>query len=398
MIDPTGDARGAVPNARLAIDGGEPAVPDGPPDWPPGDERIRDQLLRAWTDGTWGRYYGGFVEQLASGLAEMVQVQHALPTCSGTFAVELALRGLKVKPGDEVVLAAYDFPGNFRAIEAVGATPVLADIEPRSWALDPDQLQAALGPATRAVVVSHLHGGLADMQQLTRIAHQRGVAVVEDACQAPGAEVQGKPAGSWGDVGVLSFGGSKLLTAGRGGAVLTDDPQILQRAKIYSERGNDAFPLSQLQAAVLLPQLASLAQHNERRKSSVARLETLWSEIHVLESVRADQQPGTPSYYKVALCYDRKAAGGHSRDEFVAAMMAEGVAVGAGFRGFLRRSPRRCRSVGKLTHAARAAEATVLMHHPALLGSDRDIMRIGEAYRKVDAWFRRDPATCDQHD
>ncbi len=95
---------------------------------------------------------------------------------------------------------------------------MLVDIDPRSWCLAPERIAAAQSPATRAVIVSHLHGGLADMQQLTDVARRFNLGVVEDACQAPGATVQGRPAGTWGDVGVLSFGGSKLLTAGRGGA------------------------------------------------------------------------------------------------------------------------------------------------------------------------------------
>src|SRR5262249_27521235 len=137
------------------------------------------------------------------------------------FAVELALRALKVGPGDEVVLAAYDYPGNFLSVHAVGAHPVLVDVELGNWNLGPERLAEAIGPATRAVIASHLHGGLVPMREVMEVAAARGVAVVEDAAQAPGAEVQGRKAGTWGDAGVLSFGGSKLLTAGRGGALLT---------------------------------------------------------------------------------------------------------------------------------------------------------------------------------
>ena len=115
-----------------------------------------------------------------------------------------------------MILAAYDFPGNFRSVEAVGARPVLVDIDPRTWCLDSGRIAAAVSPATRAVIVSHLHGGLADMAQICEIASAHHLSVIEDACQAAGAQVQGRPAGAWGDAAVLSFGGSKLLTAGRG--------------------------------------------------------------------------------------------------------------------------------------------------------------------------------------
>ena len=105
----------------------------------------------------------------ASCLAQMHGVQHAWLCSSGTIAVELALRGLKVGPGDEVILAAYDFPGNFRAIEAIGARPVLVDLAPGTWTIDVEQVAAAISPRTKAIIVSHLHGSLADMRRLRRI-------------------------------------------------------------------------------------------------------------------------------------------------------------------------------------------------------------------------------------
>jgi len=236
---------------QLAIEGGSPAFPDGPPTWPPQDDDAAKAVAAMLTDGSWGKYHGGHCDVLRKRLAEMHNCEHITLACSGTIAVEIALRGLAVGQSDEVVLAAYDFPGNFRAIEATGATPVLVDIDPRTWSLDASQLAQALSASTRAVIVSHLHGGLADMPAITKLAKQHSFSVIEDACQSPGARVHGRIAGTWGNVGVLSFGGSKLLTAGRGGAVLTADESIHQRMTVFANRGNDAFALSELQAAVL---------------------------------------------------------------------------------------------------------------------------------------------------
>ena len=196
--------------------------------------------------------------------------------------------GLRVSDGDEVILAGYDFPGNFRAVEAVGAVPVLVDIQRRTWCLDAAQLELAWSPRVRAILVSHLHGGLAAMPEIRAWADLRAVAVVEDACQVPGARIDGRLAGTWGDVGVLSFGGSKLLSAGRGGALLTDRSDVVQRIKIYSERGNQAYPLSELQAAVLLPQLESLAERNQQRLENAMRLLELCRGFPDLEPVTWD--------------------------------------------------------------------------------------------------------------
>src|SRR5262249_13838403 len=147
------------------------------------------------------------------------------------------------------------------------------DVAPGNWNLDVTRLSEAISDRTKAVIVSHLHGGLVPMREVMAVCAARGVVVVEDAAQCPGATVQGRPAGAWGDVGVVSFGGSKLLSAGRGGALLTRRADVAQRARLVLGRGNNLVaPLSELQAAVLLPQLGMLSARHERRAASVRRL------------------------------------------------------------------------------------------------------------------------------
>lgn len=373
---------------RLAIHGGDPVFPEGPPAWPLPDEAVRAALQAAWADGSWGRYEGPHVERLAARLAAMHGVPHVYCCSSGTAGVELALRGLKVGLGDEVVLAGYDFRGNLRALEVLGAQPVLVDVEPGTWCISPAALPAAFGPRVKAILVSHLHGHAAAMPRICEWATACGVAVVEDACQFPGATVAGRPAGSWGDAGVLSFGGSKLLTAGRGGAVLTRRADVYQRIKVHCERGNHACPLSELQAAVLLPQLEQLAARNRRRGGNAARLRALCAAVAGLDPGVSETECDVPAWYKVPWLYDAEQSGRHSRDEFLAALQAEGVDVGAGFRGFVRASRQRCRSVGQLAGSRQAADATILLHHPVLLESAETVARVAAAIRKVADAFR----------
>lgn len=374
----------------LAIDGGPPAIPDGPPAWPRPNEAVRDALIAAYADGSWGRYHGAHCERLRGLLAEQCGVQHSWLCSSGTIGVELALRGLRIGPGDEVILAAYDFPGNFRAIEATGARPVLVDLAAGTWTLDVEQVALATSSQTRAVIVSHLHGSLADMRRLREIAGERNLAIVEDACQAPGARLGGQPVGSLGDCSVLSFGGSKLLTAGRGGAVLTNHDDVLQRIKIYCERGNDAFPLSELQAAVLIPQIPQLSADNERRLEAVEKLLAACGEVAGLTPLQpAARNHDKPAFYKLPWLIRGnndacdEPAFEHLRRRFLAAMQAEGVAMDEGFRGFARRTSQRCRTVGQLTNARRAAAQTVILHHPVLLEPHETIERVAQAIRKV---------------
>jgi dTDP-4-amino-4,6-dideoxygalactose transaminase len=366
-----------------ALLGGPAVRPQGPPDWPGPDPDVVEAVRRACADGSWGRYHGGHAERLEQRLRDYHGARHALVCGSGTFAVELALRALKVGPGDDVILASYDYPGNFLSVHAVGAQPVLVDVAAGHWNLSPDVLAGAAGPAVRAVVASHLHGGLVRMRELTAWAREHGLAVVEDAAQVPGAVVEGRRAGTWGDAGVLSFGGSKLLSAGRGGALLTDRDDVAQRARTHLMRGNLVCPLSELQAAALLPQLDRLDARNERRARAVAWLIDRLAGLPGLRPFVNTIDGSSPGYYKVGFQFDEEVFG-LSRARLVAALRAEGVAVAEGFpAAHVGRSPRRFRRGSDLAEADRAHRGAVVLHHPVLLGSPADLEEIVRAWHKV---------------
>jgi dTDP-4-amino-4,6-dideoxygalactose transaminase len=370
-----------------ALLGGPAVRPQGPPAWPVPDENVLLALQAAYRDGSWGKYHGGNVARLEERLGQYHQVPFALTCGSGTFAVEAALRALQVGPGDEVVLAAYDYPGNFLSVHAVGATPVLAEVDATNWNLDPEHLESAVGPNTRAVIASHLHGGVVPMPAVVAVAERHGLLVIEDAAQCPGALVEGRRAGTWGHVSVLSFGGSKLLTAGRGGALLTPHADVHQRARLFLNRGNHVCPLSELQAAVLLPQLDRLDADNARRASGFALLCQGLAEVPGIRPLvnRAAGAETRPGYYKVGLRLDTEEFG-LARDRLVAAVRAEGIALDEGFRALhAGRSPRRFRQAGSLAEADRAGRGTLVLHHPVLLGGPAEIGEVILALRKVQA-------------
>ncbi len=354
-------------------------VTEGPFDWPLADEEVRDALEAAFLDGSWGRYHGPHGAGLCEDLRRQFACEHTLLCSSGTIGVELALRGCGVEAGDEVVLAGYDFPGNFRAVEAVGARPVLVDVEPERWCLCARELEALRRDRVKAVIVSHLHGGLADMPTIMNIARQRGWLVVEDACQQPGASIENKPVGSWGDVGVLSFGGSKLLTAGRGGAVLSHDAHVHQRMKVYAERGNWAFPLSELQAAVLRPQLAKLDSRNRTRADRVDTILAACQGLGRWLRPVTHRENCQAAYYKLAWSLLRAESDSRVREQLIDRLQHAGVPIDAGFRGFTRRSQRRCEQVGTLESSKRLSQSTLLLHHPVLLANKKAAHQIGQA-------------------
>jgi perosamine synthetase len=386
IVKPGADVMDDLP----AILGGPPAFPDDPPPWPPAWPEVTAALAAAAADGSWGRYHGPHVAALEQELAAWFGVPHALTCASGTLAVEAALRAAGVGPGDEVILAAYEYEANFLSVHAIGAKPVLVDVSPRNWNLAPGNLAAAVGPATKAVVCTHLHGGLVPMPDVMAVAAQYGLAVVEDAAQATGAMIRGRKAGTWGHVGTLSFGGSKLLTAGRGGALVFADGRLFQRARVWLSRGVQQWAaLSELQAAALRPQLPQLDHATAVRwMNVVGRFDSLFAEAKSVGLRRFRNPPedtdNRAAFYKLGFRYD-PAAFGLPRDLFVRAMRAEGIAFDAGFKPLHSgRSPSRFRAVGELPEATKAGERCVKLHHPVLL----DFEAVGRVVRAVRTVYR----------
>ena len=338
--------------------------------------------------GDWGRYHGPHLPELCRRLAEYHSTEHVLACSSGTCAVELALLGIGVREGDEVILAAYDFKANFQNVLHLKAVPVLVDLDPVTWQMDSSHVEAALTPRTRAILVSHLHGGVVAMPRIRQLADEHKISVVEDACQNPGARVFGRIAGTWGDVGVLSFGGSKLMTAGRGGAILTPRTDVAERIKRHVLRGNDTYPLSEIQAAIVVPQVEQLDTWNARRCDAVQRLQALLHPGTGLVPLQLPTRDISPAYYKVGFQYRSSEFGDLSRDRFVEAMRAEGIAIDAGFRGnHLIHGSRRFRASGELSEATRADQEMITLHHPVLLEGDAAIDEIAAAVHKIQKHF-----------
>ncbi|HZS10192.1 MAG TPA: DegT/DnrJ/EryC1/StrS family aminotransferase [Blastocatellia bacterium] len=377
---------GITDQSPPAILGGEPVRPEGPPSWPPAWEEVSAALRRSLEAGTWGNYHGPETRLLAERLAAYHEAEFVELCCSGTFAVELALRALRIGPGDEVILAGYDFIGNFNNIVALGARPVLIDLAPDNWNLNPELIAEAVGPNTRAILVTHLHGGVVSMSAVMEAARRHNLKVIEDACQMPGAVIEGRKAGTWGDAGVISFGGGKLLSAGRGGALITSSAEIRQRAQLWCNRGNHAYPLSELQATVLVPQLERLDGRNRQRTAAVAGLRERLAGVPGLRPLMNRAASATPGYYKLGFQYDPENFGGLSREKFVRAARAEGIDFNAGFRAFhLCRSSRHFRQTA--SQAATSADAgMVVLHHPILLEGDQGVDQVARCVQKIRLW------------
>lgn len=189
----------------------------------------------------WISSRGEFVERFEREFAEAVGVRHAIAVCNGTAAVHAALVGAGVTAGDEVVVPSLTYIASVNPVVLCGAVPVFVDSEPRTWHMDPGKVRAAIGPRTRAIVVPHLYGSIADVGVLRDIADEHGLAMIEDAAEAMGTRLHGRHAGSFGSVSTFSFYGNKTITTGEGGMVVTDDAVIAMRVRKYRGQGLSSY-------------------------------------------------------------------------------------------------------------------------------------------------------------
>ena len=241
---------------------------------------LDDAVLRVLRSGQY--IGGGEIQAFETAFAASVGTPHAVGCNSGTDALILALRGLGIGPGDEVITASFSFFATAEAISAVGATPVFVDVDPVTYLIDLSQIEAAITPATKALIPVHLFGRPVDMEAVMGIAQRHGLKVVEDCAQATGASWNGQQVGSWGDVGCFSFFPTKNLGgAGDGGAVTCHDPAVAQsmrelavhgmpRRYLHTELGYNSR-LDALQAAVLNVKLPHLASWVEKRRAIASR-------------------------------------------------------------------------------------------------------------------------------
>ena len=327
--------------SALAIHGGAPVRTRPWPAWPEHGEPERAAVLRVVESGNWGGHPSPNTEAraLATEFAKFVGTEHAVPCANGTFSLMLALQAARVPPGSEVITSAYTFVGTAGGIIAAGCVPVFADIDPDSYCLDPRAVEAALSKSTAAILPVHLACSLADMDALGRLAERHGLLVVEDCAHAHGARWRGKAAGSLGQLGSFSLQSSKLLSAGEGGIVTTNDATFAQR--LWSlvncgrkEPGFDAFPeqlfghnlrMTEFQAALARAQLERLPAQNARRARQVERFENEIARVPGLRPLARDPRVTERTSYQLVLRYDPAAFAGVPRDHAILALRAEGV-------------------------------------------------------------------------
>ncbi|MCL4805252.1 MAG: DegT/DnrJ/EryC1/StrS family aminotransferase [Anaerolineae bacterium] len=234
---------------------------------------------------------GARVAEFEERFAAFCGVRHAVAVTSGTMALWLALLAHDIGPGDEVITTPFSFIATANVALYTGATPVFVDIDPRTFNLDPDRIEEAITPRTRAILPVHLYGLPCDMDRIMATAARHGLAVIEDACQAHGAAVNGRHVGSFG-AGCFSFYATKNMTTGEGGIMTTNDEAIADRARVlrahgmrqryYHEQLGHNFRMTDIQAAIGLVQLDRLPELTARRQANAAFLASALADMETL--------------------------------------------------------------------------------------------------------------------
>lgn len=265
---------------------------------------------------------------------------HAVTVSSGTAGLSLVLQALQFYPGDEVLIPAYGCPAVDVAVLGAGLTPIHVDIDPATYGINPLAAAAAVTARTAALVAVHFGGQPARIRALAQVAERNGLALIEDACLAPGAAADGKPVSAWGRASVFSFGVRKPLSAGEGGLVTTNEGALAGRVRRLRSLGADPetgeiavptgnFRMTELQAAVLLPQLARLEADRRRREAAAARLAEAVSPFPWLKPLAAGPDVTHHAWAQFWLRLDE--AAGVTRRRFVEAVQAEGIPLFEGW-------------------------------------------------------------------
>ncbi len=264
-----------------------------------------------------------------------------LTTSNGTTALQLALAGLEIGRGAEVIVPGLTFVAPANMVLAMGAVPVFADIDPRTWCLDPAQVEARLTPRTKAILCVHLYGNVCAMDALADIARRRGIPLIEDAAQAVFSKYRGRYAGTFGSAGCFSFHATKTITTGEGGFVLTPDAGLFERMRVLRDHGMRSgkrywhdvlgynFRLTNLQAAVGCAQMARRGEFLEARKRMVR---SYLARLAGIPGVAPQYFPPEvePAVWAVAVKLDAKAFGG-DRDWVIERLSEAGIETRPGF-------------------------------------------------------------------
>jgi dTDP-4-amino-4,6-dideoxygalactose transaminase len=349
----------------LAINGGTPLRQTPFHPWPVSDDREENLVLQVLRSGKWWRLaFGQGVELAEPEKGERSQIalfqeefakahgcKYGIGAANGTATLEMGIRALNYGIGDEILVPAYTYVASATCVLQNNLVPIFVDIDPDTYNIDPNRIEEAITDRTRAIIVVHFGGQLADMDKIMSLAKKHKLAVIEDAAHAHGCTWKGKSAGSFGVFSSFSFQASKNMTAGEGGILCTQDRELATECESLMWAGRKVgrpwyefhrlgwnYRLTEFQAAILRAQLSRLDEQVRHRE---ARAKYLASKLEKLEGLRPlvhDQRMTLHGYHIFMFRYDEKALG-LPRAKFLAALNAEGIPAAGGYAYPLYKNP-----------------------------------------------------------
>ena len=309
----------------------EPFIPVATTDLSGNEERYVCEAIRS----TWISSSGSFLSRFEREFAEACDARFCLGVSNGTTALHLVLAGMNVQPDDEVIVPSMTYIATANAVRYCGGEPVFVDVDPATWCITAEAIEAAITPRTRGIVVVHLLGQPADMDPIMRVASTHGLWVVEDAAEAPFATYKGRPVGSIGQAASFSFYGNKMLTSGEGGAITFQDPHMERRYRMLRGQGMDPdrryfFPIVGFNFRMTNVAAAILCGQMERREQILDRRRQIWNQyVDRLSRISGIQLRPTHDWAEISpwmfACLVDEQRLGISRDDLAAGLLEHGI-------------------------------------------------------------------------
>jgi len=337
---------------ELAIKGGSKTL-DKQFNWPVFDETDVNAVLEVVKSGAWGNPdCAGLVESFEKEFAKYCGSEFALSCVNGSVALRLALIACGVKPGDEVIVPPYTFIATASIVLEANCVPVFVDIDPETYNIDPNEIEKAITPKTKAIIPVHFAGQACDMDAIMDIALKYKLQVIEDAAHAHGGEYKGKKLGSIGHAGCFSFQSSKNLTSGEGGMIITDDERLYDMMNSLRNVGRVKggqwyehhnlgcnYRITQLQAALLTKQLTRLEEQTRRRNENGIYLNSLLEKIDGIRPLTRGHGETLHTYHIYIFKYEKSKFNHIAKREFADMLAAEGVPSFMGYPEPLYKQP-----------------------------------------------------------
>jgi dTDP-4-amino-4,6-dideoxygalactose transaminase len=401
--------------SKLALLGGEAIKTTAFPAWPAYDEKEEKALMDVLKSRVWWKTPGTASFKFEKDFAAYHEAKFGISVTNGTAALEIAIAALDIRPGDEVIIPDFTFVATASSVLFAGALPVLVDVDPETYCIDPELVEAAITPRTKAIIVVHLGGHPADMDAILKIAKKHGLKVIEDSAHAHGSEWNGRKVGAIGDIGTFSFQQSKLMTAGEGGMIITNDPDLELIARSVHDCGRmpgewfyahfiygSNYRLSEWQGAVLSQQLTRLPEQTALRTKNAAFLDKALKEIEGITPQKMAAEATCHGRYAYIFYYDKAAFSGVSTNRFIEALEKEGIPTQASYPPvhdldvfknleYKDRLPKEMQDeehtflFEQFPNTQRGAWETVWLPQYELLGSEQDIQEIVTAIKKIQA-------------